>query len=202
LAIDVAEASVDLLWIPLGIGDRVVRLSGSVYEGLLARWQGRPPRDLYHSALKVAVPTGGFTIEVTPVADHDGAARGVVKVGSVGLKVAGHLRIFRYEIRRWKGGVISDEAAAIAGPIRIAHDLARAQMVLDLTPSVPPLVWGRDQRHTGEMWNSNSVTAWLLECAGIDTDGVPLPRNGRVPGWASGLAVARRRAEPSASLVR
>ena len=197
-----ATSLVDLLWIPLGTGARVVRLSGKMYEGLAALRHGRAPRDLYHSALEVTVPAGRFAIEVTPVVDRNGAARGVVKEGPVGLRVAGHLRIFRYEIRRCKGGVVPDAEAAVASPIRITHDHAQAQKVLDLVPSVPLLVWGRDEWHAGEMWNSNSVTAWLLECAGIDAEGVSLPPDGSAPGWASGVAVARHQAEDRATAGR
>jgi hypothetical protein len=42
------------------------------------------------------------------------------------------------------------------------------------------------------MWNSNSIIAWLLERAGIDAAAVAPPSGGRAPGWAAGVAVARR----------
>ena len=44
-------ARLDLYWIPLGAGPRVVPRSGRCYERLVAWRQHRTPRDLYHSAL-------------------------------------------------------------------------------------------------------------------------------------------------------
>jgi hypothetical protein len=44
----------------------------------------------------------------------------------------------------------------------------------------------------GEMWNSNSVIAWLLARAGLDTDTIQPPAGGRAPGWNAGLVVAGR----------
>ena len=104
----------------------------------------------------------------------------------------GRFRHFRYEIRRWRGGSIPDLANAVSGPVRVATDVVRAQRVLDLVPSVPTPVWGRDELCTGEMWNSNSLISWLLARAGIDTDGLEPPAGGRAPGWNAGLVVVRR----------
>jgi hypothetical protein len=42
------------------------------------------------------------------------------------------------------------------------------------------------------MWNSNSVTSWLLARGGIDAAEIPLPPDGRAPGWDAGLVVAAR----------
>ncbi len=186
------SSRVDLLWIPLGAGARSVRFNGKAYEALAALRERRARRDLYHSALQVFVPDGRFVIEVTPIPDLRGEMRGVVGEGPVGTRWAGRLRIFRYEIRRWRDGVIPDAGAAIASPVRVADDRDRAQRILDLVPSVPTPVWGRDELRAGEMWNSNSVISWLLDRAGISTDGIEPPPNGRAPGWSSGLVVARR----------
>jgi hypothetical protein len=60
--------------------------------------------------------------------------------------------------------------------------------------SLPSPVWGRDELKTGEMWNSNSVIAWLLTQSGLPTDTVRPPAGGRAPGWEAGLATARRSA--------
>ncbi len=49
-------------------------------------------------------------IEQTPVPDANRAERGVVAGGAVGLRSAGRFRIFRYEVRRWRDGVIPDVA--------------------------------------------------------------------------------------------
>jgi hypothetical protein len=182
-------ATVDLYWIPLGAGQHVVRLSGKLFEAISARLQRRPICDLYHSALVVVVPEGRFTIEQAPVPDLHGERRGVVVEGPVGSRLAGGLRLFRYEIRRWREGVIPDLGEAVASPVRLSEDPVVARRIHDLVPSVPPLVWGRDEPHAGEMWNSNSVTAWLLATAGIDA-GVEPPSGGRAPGWRAGLRVA------------
>ena len=49
-------ATVELLWIPLGAGQHVVRLSGRAFEAISAVIQHRHPSDLYHSALVVTFP--------------------------------------------------------------------------------------------------------------------------------------------------
>jgi hypothetical protein len=43
------------------------------------------------------------------------------------------------------------------------------------------------------MWNSNSVTSWLITRAGLPVDSIDLPAGGRAPGWNAGIVVARRR---------
>ncbi|MGZ8583364.1 MAG: hypothetical protein ACXWXG_08570 [Actinomycetota bacterium] len=189
---DSAAATVDLYWIPLGAGARIVRLSGKLFETISAALQRRQPCDLYHSALVVVVPGGRFVIEQTPVPDRDGKHRGAIVEGAVGTRLAGRFRLFRYEVRRWRDGSIPDLAHAISSPVRVANDVARASQVLDLVPNVPSLVWGRDERRTGEMWNSNSVISWVLASAGIDAGRIQPPRRGRAPGWRAGLVVAGR----------
>jgi hypothetical protein len=84
------------------------------------------------------------------------------------------------------------EAEAVDSPTTVTDDLATALRVLDLVPSVPTPVWGRDELGAGEMWNSNSVTSWLLTRGGIDTATLQPPGRGRTPGWDSGLVVAAR----------
>jgi hypothetical protein len=185
-------ATVDLYWIPLGAGAHVVRLSGKLFEAISARLHRRRSCDLYHSALVVVVPDGRFVIEQTPVPRAKGKQHGAVVQGAVGTRLAGRFRVFRYEVRRWRDGVIPDVADAVSSPARVTNDLARATQILDLVPSVPPLVWGRDERHTGEMWNSNSVISWLLIRAGIDASGIQPPWRGRAPGWRAGLVVGAR----------
>jgi hypothetical protein len=186
--------TVDLYWLPLGAGGHSVRLNGRVYEAVSARIQRRPARDLYHSALEVRVDGERAVIEMTPVRDRGGDERGVVAEGAVGSRRAGRLRLFRYEIRRWRNGRIPDVAEAVASPVRVSDDRDQARLVLDLVPLVPTPVWGRDELCTGDMWNSNSVTAWLLARSGIDAELIQPPAGGRAPGWEAGLAVARRQA--------
>jgi hypothetical protein len=67
-----------------------------------------------------------------------------------------------------------------------------ARRLLDRVTTVPTPVWGRDELEAGEMWNSNSVIAWLIAPAGLPTNLLATPLHGRAPGWSSGLEVARR----------
>jgi hypothetical protein len=70
--------------------------------------------------------------------------------------------------------------------------------VLDLIGQVPTPVWGRDELATGDMWNSNSVIAWVIARSGIDVESIQPPARGRAPGWQAGLVVARRQDEEAA----
>jgi hypothetical protein len=186
------ESGVDLYWLPLGAGGHSVRLNGQVFESLAARLGGRPPCDLYHSALVVQVPEGRFVVESAPVLRGDGEERGVVAGGPVGAHWAGRFRIFRYELRRWAGGVIPDIAEAVESPQQLTNDPELAQGVLDLVPSVPTPVWGRDELGAGEMWNSNSMISWLITRCGLGTESISPPTGGRAPGWRAGVVVAKR----------
>jgi hypothetical protein len=191
--------AVDLYWIPLGAGAHVVRLSGKLYEAIKAFIGHRPRCALYHTALEVGAPDARFVIESAPILDRLGRERGVVAEGPVGTSWAGRFRLFRYEIRRWRQGSIPDANEAVSSPVRVANDLARAQRVLDLVPSVPTPVWGRDELRTGDMWNSNSLISWLLLRAGVNTEQILPPSGGRAPGWDAGLVVARREMAPGPS---
>ena len=186
----VGECGVDLYWLPLGAGGRWVRRYGRVFEAVVARVGRRATCDLYHSALVVLVPSGRFVIEQGPIPDAGGVSRGVVAEGVVGSRLAGRFRLFRYEVRRWRDGVIPDFGEAVASPQRLTDDPRQAQRLLDLVPQVPTPVWGRDELDTGEMWNSNSITSWLVARSGLDLGTVQLPAGGRAPGWNAGLAVA------------
>jgi hypothetical protein len=170
-----------------------VAFNGRAYEAVAARLQRRTPLDLYHSALQVEVQGATFVVEQTPVLDLRGERRGVVAEGPVGSRRAGRFRTFRYEIRLWRDGHIPDVAEAVGSPRRLSTDEAQALLVLDLVPQVPTPVWGRDELRTGEMWNSNAVIAWLVECSGLNAETIQPPSGGRAPGWRAGLTVARRR---------
>jgi hypothetical protein len=185
-------AGVDLYWLPLGAGGHFVRLNGRLYEAMAARLQSRPPRDLYHSALQVEVPDGTFVVEQAPVHDWSGTERGVVAEGPVGVHWAGRFRIFRYEVRLWRGGQIPDVAEAVDSPRRLSDDEECARRVLDQILRVPTPVWGRDELCAGEMWNSNSVIAWVIARSGIDVESIQPPERGRAPGWRAGVVVAHR----------
>ncbi|MEX1357129.1 MAG: hypothetical protein WD981_00750 [Gaiellaceae bacterium] len=187
-----SSASVDLYWLPLGAGGHFVRLNGRIFEAIAARRDRRAAQDLYHSALIVIVPEGEFVIEQAPAWGGDGALRGVVAEGPVASRWARSLRIFRYEIRRWLGGVIPDVAEAVESPQRLTDDPELARRLLELVPGVPTPVWGRDELRTGEMWNSNSVVSWLLARTGLPAEELEPPPGGRAPGWRAGVVVAHR----------
>ncbi|MEA2424296.1 MAG: hypothetical protein QOH13_706 [Thermoleophilaceae bacterium] len=189
------SASVDLYWIPLGAGGHSVRFNGRVFEAMAAALEHRKRADLYHAALVVELDGRPHTIELAPSPDADRASRGVVATGAVGSSRLGSLRLFRYEVRCWQDGCIPDLAEAIRGPRRLTADPSIARRMLDVVARVPTPVWGRDELGTGEMWNSNSVTAWLIAAAGLPTDHVEPPTGGRAPGWQAGLEVARRSAQ-------
>jgi hypothetical protein len=184
-------ASIDLYWLPLGAGGHSVRLNGKVFEAVAARLERRDRCDLYHSALEVRVSEGRFVIEQAP-AWSEGGDRGVVAEGAVGARAAGRFRLFRYEIRRWRDGVIPDVAEAVESPHRLSDDPDRARRLLELVPQVPTPVWGRDELRAGEMWNSNSTISWLIARSQLDIDSIKPPPGGRAPGWRAGIAIARR----------
>ena len=194
-----------LYWLPLGAGGWFVRLNGRIYEALLALREHRRPLDLYHSALEIRLPEGRFVIEnAWPIPDPDDVSRGVVVEGPVGSSLLARLRTFRYEVRRWRDGHISDAVYAVASPLRVSDDADRARRLLDLVPVVPPLKWGRDELRTGDMWNSNSVVSWLLAGSGLPAERVHPPRGGGAPGWKAGLELARRqgiRSQPEIGTV-
>ena len=195
-------AAVDLYWLPLGAGGSFVRFNGRVYEAIVARLARRTAQDIYHAALQVALPEGTYVVEQTPVPDLQGESRGVVAGGAVGSRLAGGLRIFRYEIRVWLGGSIPDIAEAVDSPRRLATDEPTARRVLATVPEVPTPVWGRDELDLGEMWNSNAVIAWVLAASGIDAAALDPPRGGRAPGWAAGVKAARMSAAAGAERRR
>ena len=82
-------ATVELMWIPLGAGQHVVRISGR------------------------------HVIEMTPIPDRHGDQRGVVAEGAVGSAWLGRFRVFRYEIHRWHDGVIPDADHATATTLQL-----------------------------------------------------------------------------------
>jgi hypothetical protein len=185
------KRGIDLYWLPLGAGGRSVRWNGRIFERVAAALDRRDRCDLYHSALEVGVPEATFVIEQAP-AWSDSAERGVVAEGAVGAQALGRFRLFRYEIRLWRDGLIPDIAEAVDSPQRLSDDTDCAQALLELVPLVPTPVWGRDELRAGEMWNSNSLISWLIARCGLDVASIQPPAGGRAPGWQAGIAVARR----------
>ena len=191
-----SDAAVDLYWIPLGAGGHSVAFNGRVFEALSAARRHRERSALYHAALVVEVDGDRHTIELTPSPDDDGACRGVVATGPVGARWAGRLRLFRYELRCWRGGSIPDLAYAVGGPCRLTTDPGVARKLLRSVAAVQTLVWGRDELGLGEMWNSNSFIAWVLGAAGLPAGELCPPEHGRAPGWAAGVSALRLFPDP------
>jgi hypothetical protein len=187
-----SATSVDLYWIPLGAGGAgFVRLNGRIYEAIKARVERRRPLDLYHTALEVRLPEGRFTIEnAWPSPDAHTEARGVVLEGPVASRRIARFRMFRYEVRCWRDGVIPDAGEAVASPQSVSDDTVLARRLLDLAAAVPAFRWGRDELGTGDMWNSNSVISWLLVRTGIPADTIQPPAGGSAPGWRAGIVAA------------
>lgn len=185
-----------LRWIPLGAGGHVVSWCGRAYESLAARREHREEQPLFHAALEVRAAGTTWIVEMAPAWADRGTDHGAVRVGPVGVRTLGRLRLFRYEIRRWPGGRIPDVAWARGGPRVVSTDSGTAGLVLSLVPEVPALTWGRDEAGLGEMWNSNGLVSWLLARAGLDVAGLRPPDGGRAPGWSAGVALAAREVTP------
>lgn len=175
-----------------------MKWNGRLYEALASWHEHRSACDLYHAALEVTLSGTRHVIEMGPVWNEQDPARGVVLEGPVGLRALGRFRAFRYEVRCWSGGRIPDVAEAVDSPLQVSRDEASAAVVLGAVRTAPALTWGRDELGAGEMWNSNSLVAWLLACAGLAPDRLSPPRGGRAPGWRAGLVLRDQQATQQA----
>ncbi len=190
------SCDVSLLWLPLGAdGNPAVRWGGRAYEAVAARRGHRDRLSLFHSALLVRLGGTSFVVEMAPAWGAPECERGVVGEGAVGLAFLGRSRFFRYEVRRWRDGVIADAGLAVDGPQDLDASDGQARALLALVPRCPTPVWGRDELAAGDMWNSNSLVAWLLTHVGLYADEIAPPVHGRAPGWDAGVRVARRQVE-------
>ena len=140
------------------------------------------------------MPEGRFVIEQAPIrAATAPSAASSPRVRSA-ARAAGRFRLFRYEVRRWRDGVIPDVAEAVESPQRLSDDPDCARRLLELVPQVPTPVWGRD-----ELRRRRDVE---LELADLLADRAQRPRrrvdppSGRRTG--SGLAGRHRRRAPPA----
>ncbi len=185
-------ASVRLYWIPVGAGRNVVRRSSRVFETLDARRHHRGQRTLYHAALEVQLDADRWTVEMAPAWGGAPRDHGVTATGPVGFRRLGGSRIFRYEVRVWRDGSVPDLGFAVGDTVRVATDHARTRRLISAGSRVPGLTWGRDELGLGDMWNSNSLVAWLLTASGHDVASLEPPGGGRAPGWTAGLELARR----------
>ncbi|VXC46610.1 hypothetical protein [Nocardioides sp. AX2bis] len=131
-----------------------------------------------------------MVVEMTPDWSPSRPGREVVVRGPVGVPWGGVSRLLRYEVHRWPGGTVADAVTAIGGARCLSEDRAVALRLLALVPRFPALTWGRDELGTGDMWCSNSLTAWLLALSGHDLTAVRPPTGTRAPGWSAGLQVA------------
>ena len=193
-----ADAWVDLYWLPLGAGGWFVRRNGRAYEWVVARREHRRPQDLYHAGLLVRHDGIGYAVEMGPVWNMSEPDRGVVCEGPVGSPWLGRFRAFRYEVRCWPGGRIPDADEAVESPRRVTDEPSVVAAVLDSVRGVPTLTWGRDDVHVGEMWNSNSLIAWALAHAEPTLSAIAPPAGGRAPGWRAGLVLASRESSADA----
>jgi hypothetical protein len=91
--------------------------------------------------------------------------------------------------------LLPDVAEAVESPRPLSNDAEQGRRLLELVRQVPTPVWGRDELHTGEMWNSNSLISWLLTRSGLDVDSIHPPSGGRAPGWHAGVVMGRRQLE-------
>jgi hypothetical protein len=189
-------SAVSLFWLPLGAdGNPAVRWSGHAYEAVVARRGHRDPLSLFHSALVVRLDGTSYVVEMAPAWGAPARERGVVGEGAVGLAFLGRSRLFRYEIRRWREGAIADADQAVSSPQDLNATHGQARTLLALVPRCPTPVWGRDELAAGDMWNSNSLVAWLLTHVGLHGDDIAPPLHGRAPGWDAGVRVAKRQVE-------
>jgi hypothetical protein len=188
------NVGIDLYWVPLGAGDRLVRLGGLAFEAVAARLTLRRRLDLYHAALEVRTPGARFVIEVAPYiwGTEARACRGIVAEGPVGSLLVSRLGLFRYELRCWRDGIIAGAEHAVASPVQISDDARATLQLLDLVPFVPIRTWGRDELGLGEIWTSNSVISWLIARARSSSAELRPPAGGRAPGWDAGLRLAAR----------
>ena len=88
--------------------------------------------------------------------------------------------------------MIPDLAEAVESPRRLSTDSDCTRRLLELVPQVPTPVWGRDELHAGEMWDSNSLISWLIVRGGLDIESIHPPPGGRAPGWRAGIVTALR----------
>jgi hypothetical protein len=131
-------AAVDLYWVPLGAGGRFVRFNGRVFAAIEAAHQHRRRCDLYHAAPVVKLDGDRYTLEVAPSPDANEASRGVVGTAAVGSRYR-WWRLFRYEVRCWRGASIPDLGDGAGGPRLLSTEPRLARYLLDLVTTSPGL---------------------------------------------------------------
>jgi hypothetical protein len=187
---DSADATIVLMWIPVGAGGHLVGHTSRWWERIHATLAHRKPQLLLHAALEIHVDHDHYVIEMAPQWSGPRVDRGVVATGPVGLRWLGRSTLFRYEVRCWRGGTIPDRRWAVDDPILLSDKADTARLLLRRIRDVPTRVWGRTVPGTGDMWNSNSLVSWLLTVSGVTATDLEPPTGGRAPGWLAGLAMA------------
>lgn len=191
---DSESSRIVLWWLPVGAGapTRISQVTSGWWERLEAKRDQRAPQQLFHTALEVFTGTERFVIEVAPEwSDPHIRERGVIARGPVGIQWLGRSKLFRYEVRCWPNGELSDRSWAVGGPVTVSRSDDNVRALLQHIERAPVLTWGRTVHPTGDMWNSNSLVSWLLEMSGIDASKLHPPANGRAPGWDAGVALAQ-----------
>ena len=183
-------ASVTVVWLPVGATGHVVRYAARTWECARALRAHRRPVPLFHPVLEVAVDGARHVIEMAPIRGRLPRERGVIAHGPVGLAWLGRFRLFRYEVRCWRDGVVDVRGGATGTRILLTDDATVARALLARVACVPLLTWGRTVSPAHEMWNSNSLVSWLLAGVEVDPERAAPPHRGGAPGWAAGLAVA------------
>ena len=188
------SAVAELWWIPVGAGGHLVIHTSRWWERWRAVRERRAARPLFHAALEIHDGGRRTVIEMAPAWGRGSGSAGVVATGPVGMRPLGALRLSRYEIRCRDDGVLPDRSHAPDPPRRLPLTDHMARTIPDRLRTVPLHTWGRDAVGVGDMWNSNSLVAWLLEISGLDTSDLHPPADGAAPGWAAGVAAAGTRA--------
>jgi hypothetical protein len=135
-------AAVDLYWLPLGADGQFVKLNGRVYEALAARWQRRPARDLYHSALQVELPAGNVRGLAGAVHDLSGRERG--RRAGTPTQSAVDDGLHRYRLER----VQQSSARAALNP-HVINASSRATIVQNVSCGAEPVYQRRRGRPSG-----------------------------------------------------
>lgn len=188
------EPGVELWWMPVGAGtSRAQQAILRLWEAFEAARARRARTRLVHSALKLRSGEDTWTLELTPA--FATAPAPPLLTGPVGLRAAGRLRLFRYQLVCLPGETLPDERWALAR-LAVSCDDGMAAHILALAGDVPRHTWGRRVRGTREMWTSDSVVSWLLVRASVDLSLVAPPEGARAPGWAAGIEIARRGVRP------
>jgi hypothetical protein len=185
------DSWVDLYWLPVGAGTRFQKTSLRLYESIAARLSHREPQTLVHAGLVGSLDGERFTLELMPAlpgANADGEV-----TGPVGVRLAGRVRIFRYQVCLSAKDVLPDQEWAVAPALRLTEGAELVRRLRTQARRVPSYTWGRKRRGHPEMWTSDSAVSWILATAGIDAAAIRVPSGCRAPGWRAGLFEAAAR---------